>query len=90
MIKVALVSHTAAFAGAEKMLYSLGKLLSEDRIYYPIIFYPENKEQTALVNMCKGELETVSFSTYPWYLYVNHANKHLFADATISTMKELS
>lgn len=90
MIKVALVSHTAAFAGAEKMLYSLGKLLSEDRIYYPIIFYPENKEQTALVNMCKGELETVSFSTYPWYLYVNHANKHLFADETISTMKELS
>lgn len=90
MIKVALISHSTAFTGAEKMLYCLGKLLRETEEYYPIIFYPQDSPYYALPQMCVGVIETVPFSTYPWYLYVSAENKAHFADDTLRVAGELS
>lgn len=90
MIKVALISHSSAFTGGEKMLYSLGKLLSETEEYYPIIFYPQDSPYGVLPKMCEGEIETVPFSNYPWYLYVSMESKAHFAEDTLHTAGELS
>lgn len=90
MIKVALISHSTAFTGAEKMLYCLGKLLRETEEYYPIIFYPQDSPYYTLPKMCVGVIETVPFSSYPWYLYVSAENKAHFADDTLRVAGELS
>ncbi|NCE65446.1 glycosyltransferase family 1 protein [Pseudoflavonifractor sp. 524-17] len=90
MIKVALISHSSAFTGAEKMLYCLGKLLAETKEYYPIIFYPQDSPYGVLPKVCEGELEIVPFSAHPWYLYVTIDNKAHFADETLRVAGELS
>lgn len=90
MIKVALISHSSAFTGGEKMLYCLGKLLVETEEYYPVIFYPQDSPYSILPKMCEGKLETAAFSAYPWYLYVTTENKAHFADDTLRAVEELS
>ena len=90
MIKVALISHSIAFTGAEKMLYCLGMLFHEDANYYPIIFCPQDSAYGVLPQMCDGKIEVIRYPTYPWYLYVSRENRAKFASDTLQAAEDLS
>ena len=83
MIKVALFSHTAYFAGAEKMLYSLAKLLKESGLYYPIIWIPENPNTRDLISACiEAEIEVFQMPALTWYTYISEENSGSIASDT--------
>lgn len=75
MIKVALISHTAAFAGAERILFNMACLLEENEGITPIVFLPgEQTEESLFWKACRGKQIPVvwmgRYSGYStWYLF---------------------
>ena len=75
MINIALISHTAAFAGAERMLYNLACLLKKDDLFRPIVFLPgtESKENHFKEACDQSNITVVWVGDYSgymaWYIY---------------------
>ncbi len=91
MIKVAFVSHSAAFAGAEKMLFVLAELLRESDEYYPVVFLPENPEVHSFQEMCgKANIETETMPANLYYIYVNSQTASRIAGQTLEHAAALS
>lgn len=91
MIKVALISHSGAFTGAEKMLFELARLLQESKEYYPIVFLPENYYDSSFSTMCdRADMETALIPKNDWYVNVNAGNSAAWAAETIRKTHELA
>lgn len=89
--KIALISHSGYFSGAEKMLFLLGKLLQQDSLYYPIIFFPEGQEKLPLQEMCDREnIEYTKIDQLPLYIYVTNLNFSTFSECTVQSVKKLA
>ncbi|MBP3454425.1 MAG: glycosyltransferase family 4 protein [Clostridia bacterium] len=77
MIKVALVSQSPGFAGGEKMLYELAKLLKQTGYYEPLMFIPDDGATVALQMICeKAKIQTVSFRASQWYVFYESNQLH--------------
>lgn len=91
MIRVALISHSPYFAGAEKMLFSLGCILKECDEYYPIIYLPQNIEVNSFAKACKeNNLSTFAIPALQYYIWQEKSNASQVANNTIEQANLLS
>lgn len=68
--KIALVSHSGAFAGAENMCFKLACILKSTDMYYPVVLYPTTTPHTDLLKQCqKAGIETAEYKNDP-YIYL--------------------
>ncbi len=89
MIKVALISHSAAFAGAERMLFNLALLLKESKIYEPIVFIPQSTIQS-MTNICReNDILTIQMPYYSQYIYASEENEIEIAKKTLESIESL-
>lgn len=85
MINVALMSHTSALAGAERMLFNMALILKESGIYNPIVYIP-NGPSKALENICSAnKIEYRNIEGYAQYLFVDKNNIDAIAKSTIES-----
>lgn len=81
MIKVALVSHSPYFTGAEKMLFQLALILQQTDQYVPVVLIPDSRLSDALMNMCKRHtIETVYYPTGRWYIWSDTTDFNSFGN----------
>lgn len=74
MINIALISHTSALAGAERMLFNMALILKESDIYNPIVYMP-NGPSKALEDICSSnEIEYRKMGAYSQYIFNNSSN----------------
>lgn len=74
MINIALISHTSALAGAERMLFNMALILKESNIYKPIVYMP-NGPSKALEDICNSnEIEYRKMEIYSQYIFNNSSN----------------
>lgn len=91
MIRVALISHSPYFAGAEKMLFSLGCILKECDEYYPIMYLPQNIEVNSFAKACKeNNLSTFEIPALQYYIWQEKSNASQVANNTIKQANLLS
>lgn len=89
MIKVALISHSPAFAGAERMLFNMALLLKNVQIYEPIVFIPESSIKS-LYNACKDQnILTVQMPDHAQYIFISEENKNEMAQRTLGSVDSL-
>ncbi len=70
MIKIALVSHSPYFTGAEKMLFQLALILQQTNQYMPVVAIPDSRPTDVLIKMCKKHaIETVYYPANRWYIW---------------------
>lgn len=94
MIKVALVSHSAACAGAERMLLRLAVLLKQSGQYLPVICCPTAVQPNGgLAEKASDEgIDVQPIDSPAWYVYTSSKNAAVSDAAAISelrTMKNL-
>ena len=90
MINVALVSHTSAMGGAERMLFNLAMLLKASDRYYPVIFIP-NGPSKDLETICNdNQIKTVNVPEYVQYIFVTEYNCFENAKKTLELYAELT
>lgn len=90
MIKVALVSHSAACAGAERMLLRLAVLLKQTGRYLPVICCPAIAQPNGLAEKALDEGIDVQPITPPvWYVFTNGENAAAYGAATISELRAM-
>lgn len=88
MIKVALISHSPHFCGAEKMLFSLAASLQNSDNYHPVMFIPDSPEAHPLKDICKEhQIESTSMPHPPLYIHQNRENE---AEQAANTLKQAS
>lgn len=91
MIKVVLMSHTADFAGAERMLFELAKFLKESKSYHPIVFLPMTGAASSFAKMCEDEkIDVQMIQPCAWYIYVSRDSRASFAAATLKNANYLA
>lgn len=74
MINIAIISHTSALAGAERMLFNMALILKESNIYKPIVYMP-NGPSKALEDICSSnEIEYRKMEIYSQYIFNNSSN----------------
>lgn len=75
MIKVALISHSPLFTGAEKMLFHMALMLSKTKEYLPVVFIPDNNESDSLKKACeKYAIEVAYYPASSWYIWSDAEN----------------
>lgn len=90
MIKVALLSQSANYAGAEKMLLQLAMLLKDEDDFLPVVLCPQAENITGIAD--KSEelgIETIKISSMPWYVYTNHENVSQLSRKTLDSVRSL-
>lgn len=95
MTKVALVSHTSAFSGAERMLYNLACMLLKNDSFFPVVLLPGDKDQNSLFYQACEEtgIETcwmggnTGYKT--WYINSGKSDGSNWKKATIHAIEDV-
>lgn len=88
MNKVAIISHSPAFAGAERMLFNMALILKSTQFYEPIVFIP-NSSIKSLSDACEeNNIHTVTMNLYSQYIFVSEHNKNYISEQTLECIDQ--
>ncbi|WP_407306643.1 glycosyltransferase [Desulfosporosinus sp. SB140] len=90
MINVALVSHSPALTGAERMLFNLAMLLKSSNRHRPVMFIPVGPSKD-LETICNDyKIKTVNLPEYVQYISATEYNSSQNAKKTLELYGELA
>lgn len=90
MIKIALVSHSPALAGAERMLFNLACILKDSEEFIPIVIIPRGGQNSELQLQCEEHnILTIGLNNSCWYVYCEANSMSHISQITMRGIYEL-